>query len=78
MAANRYKVPQRQWRKWADIARGVFNRHFSEVNGGQHILAPGAEKLSKRGWRVLAWNSAWLAADATMDALNRIAEKGTA
>lgn len=70
MAANKHKVPKRQWRKWNDVGRTVFNETFALKSAKTlDILAPGfLPPLSKRGWSVAMWNVAWLAADAATEA----------
>lgn len=76
MAANTFHVPARAWRKWPDLARGVFNRTFTSIRDAYTVpLAPGAGQMTKRGWRVLAWNAAWLAADAARDTLDAYAAR---
>lgn len=63
--ANRYKVPLKQWRKWGETARRVFNETYSSMVGNQGLfLHPDQEKVSNRLWRTTAWNAAWTAASA--------------
>ena len=70
-AKNAYKVPVKQWRKWSELARRVFNLHFYELKENQSILShPQCDQVSVRMWRTLAWNAAWLAADSVMSALH--------
>ena len=65
MAANRYKVPQKQWRKWSDKAREVFNETYRTMVRNQWaFLHPKAEAAPRAHWRTVAWNAAWIAADA--------------
>lgn len=69
-AKNAYKVPVKQWRKWSELARRVFNLHFYELKENQEILRhPKTQKISQKEWRTQAWNAAWLAADSVMSAL---------
>lgn len=70
MAANKYKVPQKQWRKWRGKAQEVFNILYDQYkNGGLAVCIPGAEEnLTAKGRTVGAWNMAWLAADAVKEA----------
>lgn len=69
-AANAFKVPVKQWRKWPEVARRVFNLHFYELKENQAILThPKTQKVSAKEWRTQAWNSAWLAADSVVSAL---------
>ena len=63
--ANLYRVPVRKWVKWGPMARQVFNEVYSAMSRNQRLfLHPQAEKVSKRLWRTVAWNAAWIAADA--------------
>ncbi len=74
---NVYKVPVKQWRKWSELARRVFNLHFYELKENQAILThPKTQQISKREWRTQAWNAAWLAADSVMDSLRAISGEG--
>lgn len=61
---NTHKVPLRQWRKWSEHAKRVFNTLFSTVEGNQGIVThPQAKLIPEKEWCVIAWNVAWLAAD---------------
>lgn len=74
MARNIYKVPVRQWRKWSELARLIFNEMFFTLKENQSVLThPKTQPISKREWRTQAWNSAWLAADAAMHSLRTMA-----
>ena len=74
-AKNAYKVPVRQWRKWSELARRVFNLHFYELKENQSILThPKTQQISNREWRTQAWNAAWLAADSVMNALKEMSK----
>lgn len=62
---NRYRVPQSQWRKWSIAARLVFNVIYSTVYDNQQLIThPRTPKIKAFEWKTIAWNSAWLAADA--------------
>lgn len=62
---NRYKVPQKQWRKWSDLQRHVFNETYGIMAKSPDLfLHRKQEPLSREHWRVTAWNAAWIAADA--------------
>ena len=74
-AKNAYKVPVRQWRKWSELARRVFNLHFYELKENQAVLThPKTQQISQREWRTQAWNAAWLAADSVMNALKEMSK----
>lgn len=62
---NKYKVPTRPWRTWSASAQRVFNAVYSQIKNNSNVLFPAsASKLSRPAIRVIAWNSAWVAADA--------------
>jgi hypothetical protein len=66
---NKFKVPQRQWRKWHAGARQVFNELYAVMKDNQHLfLWNGDKPRPKRRWTITAWNAAWLAADAAESA----------
>ena len=65
MPRNVYLVPERKWRRWGAVARTVFNQVFHDLTGAWELLAPESlQGAPKRGRRMLAWNAAWIAADA--------------
>ncbi len=65
MTRNRFKVPKKQWRKWNSTAREVFNAVYKSIKTGYCTLFPKQfELLPKSAIAVMAWNSAWIAADA--------------
>lgn len=61
---NSYRVQKRQWRKWNDNARNVFNTLFGTMVRDQltYNAMPNAEVIGTRAWRVIAWNAAFIAA----------------
>lgn len=62
-AANKYRVPVKQWRRWDERARAVFNGVFQEMKDNQYnFLHPKQDLLSAQKWRTVAWNAAWIAA----------------
>jgi len=72
---NAHSVPAKQWRKWSDQARRVFNLMYVTMKDSPWICqSPTLERLHKdgllsdKGWNVTAWNAAWLAADAADEA----------
>lgn len=61
---NRFKVPRKAWNGWSDYSRLVFNEVYSTVKNKYKILfPPSAHKLTKQAIEVIAWNTAWVAAD---------------
>lgn len=66
---NQYRVPQKQWRKWTVKARETFNWLYGLMMDDPNLFNhPKAIKMNPRHWKTVAWNSAWLAADAVKDA----------
>lgn len=64
MAANRYKVPLKKWKKWGKPAQGVFNRCFDLFFKNQESFThPKASEQPREHWKTVAWNTAWIAAD---------------
>lgn len=60
---NKYRVPQRQWRKWSNTAKRVFNRMYHEMRHQWVFLHPAAPVLSREHWKTVRWNAAWTAAN---------------
>lgn len=57
-------VPKKAWSKWNDSSRRVFNRMYRQMMAGPELFKhPGAPKPKPIHWKVLAWNTAWIAAD---------------
>lgn len=64
---NPHRVPRRQWAKWTNQARGVFNSVYDQMRRDQAMfLHPSAERQTREHWKTVAWNAAWTAADAVM------------
>ena len=67
---NRYKVPVKQWAKWPDVARAVFNStHEQMIDSQRAFKHPKQEPMPRAHWKTLAWNAAWIAADNVRDCL---------
>lgn len=64
MAANKYKVPAKQWRRWSGHARCVFNKVFATMAQQGLFAHPKALPVPRAHWRTTRWNAAWVAADA--------------
>lgn len=70
---NIYNVSKKKWRNWPDICQRVFNETFYAIRENQLIMIhPGAEEQNQRHWDTVAWNAAWLAADACQKGLKDI------
>ena len=62
---NVNRVPPKAWRKWSESARASFNAIYAFIRANEAVMAhPAAPVATTAHWEVLAWNSAWIAADA--------------
>lgn len=62
---NRNRVPTKQWRKWSAKAHDVFNEVYSFAYDNPDLMThPAAPKPKPLYWKTVAWNAAWIAADA--------------
>lgn len=69
---NTHKVPLKQWRKWTPAARKVFNETYDTMLNNQGLFQhPKTAAVPQAQWTTTAWNAAWTAADAVMDAAPR-------
>jgi hypothetical protein len=69
-AMNTYKVPKKQWKKWNDAARAVFNETYYTILHNPDVMThPKQKKIPAEHWNTLAWNAAWVAADAAKGAI---------
>lgn len=70
MEKNRNRVPKKQWTKWSEQARRVFNRVYMFcVENEWAMRHPKSPKPKTEFWETTAWNAAWIAADAVDDTL---------
>lgn len=61
---NVHKVPMRQWRKWSNSAREMFNAVYSSMRANQWAYQhPKEEKMSSEHWKTVCWNAAWTASE---------------
>lgn len=78
-AQNNFKVAKDQWAKWNRQERTLFNDLMRSLQ--QHYVnrEPSTVTLTKRQWRTIVWNAAWLAADdlraRRLKALDKAAKK---
>lgn len=64
---NIHKVNPRVWRRWSPTARLVFNRLYGCLKKNQaNLTHPKGLIMKPPIWETIAWNTAWLAADAVM------------
>lgn len=60
---NKYHVPRKRWAGWTRRARFVFNELYKQI-GNMEVIAGSAMGMPPQWrWRVIRWNTAWLAAD---------------
>jgi len=70
MTRNLNKIPEKQWRKWTVPAKTTFNRVYPWLLGNQTVcLHPRTKPIPPREWKTVAWNTAWVAADACNEAI---------
>ena len=59
---NRYRVPKKYWTKIGPVGRHVFNDLYGMLISCQDTVTSSQALIPKKEWRVIAWNTAWLAA----------------
>lgn len=64
---NKHKVPVKQWNKWSNHARRVFNDMMYSLRPSMQFafLHPDANAAPLEHWQTTRWNVAWVAAEAT-------------
>ena len=61
---NIYKVNKQQWNKWNKESQKLFNILYKKIKNNYKILYPNSfNELSVNAIKVVAWNTAWIAAD---------------
>ncbi len=76
MTNNVHKVPAKQWRKWGDETRSMFNDLLPELAAGfeNNYLPPSLHgAINGKQAYVLAWNASWQAACAMEKTLTETA-----
>lgn len=67
MVSNVNHVPLRQWRRWSDQQRAIFNGVHADLThmGQSCFLHPETvgRQLSTAEYDTICWNAAWIAAD---------------
>ena len=67
---NINRVPSKQWKKWSEQARTVFNRVYDFAIDSQWAMSHPKSYVQKdEHWKTTAWNMAWIAADAVDDSI---------
>lgn len=64
MIDNTYRVPKRQWNKWNDSSKYIFNELFEHIKDNQELYLHVQNKIiiDKSYWEFTAWNAAFMAA----------------
>ncbi len=62
---NKFKVPKKQWDRWGNPARKVFNTLYHSMRPTMQFafIHPKAVPHSKPHWNTTRWNCAWEAAE---------------
>lgn len=67
---NHNRVPKKQWGKWSKGARQAFNRVYTFMMENPDLMNhPNEPRMKPFHWKTVAWNAAWIAADAVDDCL---------
>jgi hypothetical protein len=67
-AANKFKVPLKQWGSWTLVARHTFNKLYESMTMNPDLFLStkvretGGLPMDEKDWKVTAWNAAWTAA----------------
>ncbi len=64
---NKYWVPKKQWNKWTESARVVFNQVYYNMTSQKIFIHPQTKLMDSNEWRTIRWNVAWVAADAVQN-----------
>ena len=70
MIKNLNRVPRKQWSKWSDQAKTIFNKTYEFIIKNQSVMKhPKGPTLHADHWETISWNAAWIAADACDDTI---------
>jgi hypothetical protein len=62
---NTYKVPKKQWGKWDQPSRRVFNDVYHTMLENKDLfMHPAQDPPRDEYWKTTCWNAAWTAAEA--------------
>ncbi len=67
MAYPLTKADKNKLKRWSRQGQKIFRKTYSEILlyvSNDVFAHPAAPKLKKNHWKTIAWNSAWIAADA--------------
>jgi len=72
---NKHKVPHKQWNKWSNRARSMFNRMYHSMRPSMQFafLYPDALPAPRKHWETTRWNAAWEAAS-LVDGVSHVAK----
>jgi hypothetical protein len=72
---NKFKVPVKQWAKWSNHARKVFNRVYHSMRPTMQFafIHPKTPVIPRDQWDTVRWNAAWEAACAA-DGTSHVAD----
>ena len=63
--SNSARVPKRQWAKWSENAKFVFNElYYTMAYNKTNFMHPGQDAPRDEYWETTCWNAAWEAAEA--------------
>lgn len=65
MVSNDHGVTKKQWAKWSCPAQRAFNGVYYAMTESPWLFHhPDADPVPEEHWKTVAWNAAWLAAEA--------------
>ena len=69
--SNYNGVPSKQWKRWDNTGRYIFNQLFGWSVDSKVMTHPDTPDIPEDQWKTIRWNMAWLAADAYMNTVKR-------
>lgn len=67
---NIFGVPNRQWRKWNQQSRFIFNQVYNQMEYQDSVKHPNQIRMASHHWDTIRWNASWLAAEASWHSVN--------
>ena len=64
MIDNKHNVSKRQWAKWTDHARDLFNTLYDMMADQGLFTHPDMKRIVSQHWDTIRWNAAWMAVSA--------------
>lgn len=63
---NTNKVNRKVWKSWGEVGQAIFNQTYEWLVSNQALtIHPKQPPLPGEQWKTIAWNAAWVAADAS-------------